>query len=94
MFCLIGIGGYLTYVHYADLRVLCVSSGGCETVQSSRYSNLDGVPVAMLGLACYIAILLTLAIRGGQLEMVSAMSSGAIAVASYICSTADLSHRG
>jgi uncharacterized membrane protein len=64
--CLIGIGlaGYLTYVHYADLRVLCVSSGGCETVQSSPYSGLNGVPVAVLGLAGYVAILLTLAIRG------------------------------
>ena len=60
----IGIGGYLTYVHYADLRVLCLTSGGCETVQSSRYSNLDGVPLAALGLAGYITILLTLAIRG------------------------------
>ena len=62
-FCLIGIGIYLTYVHYADLRVLCLSSGGCETVQNSRYANLDGVPVAVLGLAGYLAILLTLPIR-------------------------------
>jgi uncharacterized membrane protein len=64
--CLIGIGiaGYLTYVHYADLRVLCLSSGGCETVQSSRYATLHGVPVAVLGLGAYIGILLTLAIRG------------------------------
>jgi uncharacterized membrane protein len=60
----IGIGGYLTYVHYEGLKVLCVSSGGCETVQSSRYAKLDGVPVAVLGLAGYIAILLALAIRG------------------------------
>jgi uncharacterized membrane protein len=64
--CLIGIGvaGYLTYTHYAGLKVLCLSSGGCETVQSSVYSKLDGVPVAVLGLAGYIGILFTLAIRG------------------------------
>ncbi len=31
----IGIGGYLTYTHYAGLHVLCLSSGGCETVQHS-----------------------------------------------------------
>ena len=59
----IGIGGYLTFVHYADLRVLCVSGGGCETVQSSRYAQLAGVPVAALGLAGYIAILLSVATR-------------------------------
>jgi uncharacterized membrane protein len=63
--CLIGIGvaGYLTYTHYAGLKVLCLSSGGCETVQSSVYSKLDGVPVAVLGLAGYIGILISLFIR-------------------------------
>ena len=39
----IGIGGYLTYVHYAGLHVLCLAHRGCETVQNSRYSKLDGV---------------------------------------------------
>jgi uncharacterized membrane protein len=64
--CVIGIGiaGYLTYVHYAGLKVLCLSSGGCETVQSSRYAKLDGVPVSVLGLAGYVTILLSLALRG------------------------------
>ena len=60
----IGIGGYLTYTHYAGLHVLCLSSGGCETVQHSSYSKLDGIPVATLGLAGYIGILFSLAIRG------------------------------
>ena len=64
--CLIGIGiaGYLTYVHYAGLKVACLSSGGCETVQSSRYAKLDGVPVAVLGLLGYVTILASLALRG------------------------------
>ena len=60
----IGIGTYLTYTHYAKLNVLCLSSGGCETVQHSVYSKLDGIPVATLGLAGYIGILLSLAFRG------------------------------
>jgi len=64
--CLIGIGiaGYLTYVHYAGLKVACLSSGGCETVQASRYAKLDGVPVAVLGLLGYLGILGALALRG------------------------------
>jgi uncharacterized membrane protein len=63
--CLIGIGvaTYLTYTHYAKIKVICGSNGGCETVQSSVYSKLDGVPVAVLGLAGYIGILLSLGIR-------------------------------
>jgi uncharacterized membrane protein len=63
--CLLGIAdaGYLTYVHYAGLKVACLSSGGCETVQASRWAKLDGIPVSVLGLIGYIAILLSLAIR-------------------------------
>jgi uncharacterized membrane protein len=60
----IGIAGYLTYVHYEGLKVLCLSSGGCETVQASRFAKLDGVPVAVLGLAGYIGILGSLLVRG------------------------------
>ena len=59
----IGVAGYLTYTHYAGLKVLCLSSGGCETVQSSVYSKLDGIPVAVLGLAGYIGILFSLFFR-------------------------------
>ena len=60
----IGIGTYLTYTHYAGLHVLCLSSGGCETVQHSRWSKLDGIPVATLGLAGYIGIFISVWIRG------------------------------
>ena len=60
----IGIGTYLTYTHYAKLNVLCLSSGGCETVQHSRWSKLDGIPVATLGLAGYIGIFISIWIRG------------------------------
>jgi uncharacterized membrane protein len=59
----IAVAGYLTYTHYAGLNVVCPVSGGCETVQKSVYSKLDGIPVAVLGLAGYISILLSLAIR-------------------------------
>jgi uncharacterized membrane protein len=37
---------------------------GCETVQSSGYAHLAGVPVAALGLAGYIGILLTVTLPG------------------------------
>jgi uncharacterized membrane protein len=53
------IAGYLTYAHYADARIAC-PTGGCETVQSSSYAFLGPVPVALLGLLAYIAILVSL----------------------------------
>ena len=60
----VGIAAYLTYVHYAGLHPLCLASGGCEQVQSSRYAKLAGVPVAVLGLGGYVAILGSLLVRG------------------------------
>jgi uncharacterized membrane protein len=60
----IGIASYLTYTHYAGIKVACLSSGGCETVQASRWSKVDGVPVALLGLIGYVLIFLSLAVRG------------------------------
>ena len=51
-----GIAGYLTYVHYTGTRIAC-PTGGCETVQSSSYALLGPLPVALLGLLAYIAIL-------------------------------------
>lgn len=59
----IGIAGYLVYVHYTDTKVLCSISHGCETVQKSKYAKLAGVPVALLGLIGYVAILGTLFVR-------------------------------
>jgi len=54
----VGIAGYLTWVHYAGLEVVCLAGGGgCEKVQSSDYAELAGVPVALLGLLGYVGIL-------------------------------------
>lgn len=58
----LAIAGYLTWVHYAGLQPFCVGGGGsCERVQTSQWADLGGVPVALLGLIGYAAILLTLA---------------------------------
>lgn len=59
----LAISGYLTYVHYFDLQPLCLT-GGCEAVQSSSYSVFLGIPVALIGVAGYLLILLTLFIPG------------------------------
>lgn len=61
----VALAGYLTYVHYADLRPFCLSSGGCEQVQSSSYAKLASVPVALIGLIGYVTILaVTTLLRG------------------------------
>jgi uncharacterized membrane protein len=57
------IATYLTVVHYAHVSPIC-TSGGCEKVQQSSYATAGGVPVAVLGLVAYVALLLTTAVRG------------------------------
>jgi uncharacterized membrane protein len=58
-----GIASYLTVVHYSRISPIC-TSGGCETVQQSSYAKAGGIPVAVLGLVAYVALLLTTAVRG------------------------------
>jgi len=53
----IGVAGYLTWAHFADQSVICVQGGGCEKVQESSYSEIAGIPVAVLGLASYLTVL-------------------------------------
>ena len=53
---------YLTVTHLTHTPLAC-ASGGCETVQTSRYAELAGVPVAALGLACYVALAASAASR-------------------------------
>jgi uncharacterized membrane protein len=59
--CGLGIAGYLTLVHYTGGTPVCAISHGCATVQQSAYAELAGVPVALLGLVGYVAILASLA---------------------------------
>jgi uncharacterized membrane protein len=53
----VSVAGYLTWAHYSNSTVVCVQGGGCETVQHSSYAEIAGVPVALLGLVSYSAVL-------------------------------------
>jgi uncharacterized membrane protein len=57
----LAIAGYLTYVHYSHIEAVC-TTGGCAKVQASEYSELAGLPVALIGLLGYVSILASLAI--------------------------------
>ena len=52
----IGISGYLTSVHYAGRPIACGGLGSCETVNTSAYASVAGIPVALLGLGAYLVI--------------------------------------
>jgi uncharacterized membrane protein len=57
----VGWAGYLTYVHYSGAAPICSLKGDpCSAVQKSVYSELVGVPVALIGLIGYFLILCSL----------------------------------
>jgi len=63
--CVVGIviAAYLTYVHYTHTSPVC-TTGGCEKVQKSKYAELAGVAVALLGLITYVTLLGLAFVRG------------------------------
>jgi len=60
------IAVYLTYVHYAGIKPACTAGESCTKVQTSIYSKLAGVPVALMGLIGYVAILGSLLAPEGE----------------------------
>jgi uncharacterized membrane protein len=57
------ISAYLTWTHFVGLAPVCTGNGhGCETVQSSSYAQVLGVPVALLGLIAYSGLIFSVAV--------------------------------
>ena len=48
---------YMTVYKVTSNDNMCIGSGACKAVNDSRYSVLNGVPVAVIGVAGYVALL-------------------------------------
>lgn len=70
----LAIAVYLTVVHYQGGVPVCASNG-CEVVQRSRYSELFGLPVALLGALVFAMLLASALLRS------SVVVAGAAALA-------------
>ena len=80
----IAVTVYLTYVRYSGTTIAC-TTGGCETVQESSYAKLAGVPVAILGLLGYAAILTTACFATDLARALgAALALGALAFSVYL----------
>lgn len=56
---------YLSYIKLTSSTIYCTPGlGDCAAVNSSRWSELWGIPVAYLGAAAFGAILLVLVLKG------------------------------
>jgi len=70
----VALASYLTYIHYAEIKPLCTAGNACIKVQSSIYSKLAGVPVALMGLIGYVLILGSLLVRPSETSRLATMS--------------------
>ena len=60
-----GISIYLLMVHWSIIgQAVCLGVGDCQYVNTSIYSELFGVPVALLGALTYVAFVALIALIG------------------------------
>jgi uncharacterized membrane protein len=78
------VAAYLVYARYTGTRLAC-TTGGCETVQHSKYAKAAGIPVAVLGLAAYVAVFATaLSARVEAAAIGAAIVLGGLAFGVYL----------
>jgi uncharacterized membrane protein len=54
---------YMSIYKFTNNESMCIGSSGCSEVNASRYSEINGIPVAVLGVVGYAAILALLFIE-------------------------------
>jgi len=47
---------YLTYAHFRNVLPRCYVTSGCDTVITSRYSVIAGVPLALIGTVGFVVM--------------------------------------
>jgi len=48
---------YLLIYKISNNKAMCLGSGECSTVNASRYSEINGIPISLLGIIAYLLIL-------------------------------------
>lgn len=52
---------YLTIIKFTDNKALCIEGiGDCWSVNNSRFSEWNGIPISIFGIIAYISIILLL----------------------------------
>lgn len=65
LLCAVGTldAGTVYWAHRSGITLPCSSGGGCDLVNASHWSAIDGVPVALLGALSYIVLLFAAILR-------------------------------
>ena len=65
---------YLGWVKFTGAYALCGPIGNCESVNSSQYSEIFGIPIALLGAGAY-AIMIVLLLLENRCQIWAELSS-------------------
>ena len=59
------VTGYLSYAELTDTTTVCIESGAfnCDVVQNSAYSEIMGIPIAVLGFVTYVILVALVALE-------------------------------
>jgi uncharacterized membrane protein len=64
-FLLVGLAdaSYLTFAHFTNAQLYCSNSGiiNCQAVTTSRFSEVAGIPIALLGLVWFVVAIISFA---------------------------------
>ena len=77
------VAGYLAYVEISHEAAVWVI-GDCNVVQSSSYATIAGVPVAVLGLLSYSAILILTSVQDRRNDMAAMWCRAALLAVTFI----------
>lgn len=55
---------YMTIYKLTNNDAMCLGSGGCSFVNASRYSEINGFPVAAVGLIGFLALIAVMLLEG------------------------------
>jgi uncharacterized membrane protein len=78
------ITAYLLHARLTGTSLVC-ATGGCETVQSSPYAEVFGVPVAALGLVGFLGLLVAALARGEWARLAqAALALSALLFSAYL----------
>lgn len=64
----LAISLYLTYIYTANKMAICLTGGGCDTVQHSPYAWIMGIPIPTLGAGAYVLLILLGILAWGESE--------------------------
>lgn len=75
----LGLSAYLSYVHY-NLDALVCGTGDCELVQTSDYSEMFGIPIALFGVAMFLLVIAGIILRELRPETADLVSTGILVI--------------